>query len=511
MKLFCLRFYHSLTLIRTEDKLYIYKGTLQYTNEEHIIYVYTNIQNKYKLCYSSISKYNQLDALSHPNLQKPFLNLYDASHIVISTPITPKAQLLSFYLEDRPLSQKIIDQLQSLINFLNSKEIYLNALCLNSIFVDSQENLRCLPPFFSSHSIQDNLENNIYIDNMIFSAELIFSPNSRLTDQWLLDAMQYKMEHQSWPVSSQGFIFDILKEHLKHQKLLYQSRKNLTSERLLFKNLKNLKKLSLILKQENKKKKRNKRLKILTNTLPILIFTAILFLFYETFEETPNIITPDLKGIDIEDASLYLNQENIPFKIEAERYHNDYKKGEIIETKPAGLRTIKKNRLIRIYVSKGPLEIKVPNLIGRSVKETQLFLNDLDISFNEINQIHSYNIPEGSIIFQIPKVNQFIKQGYPIQVITSKGVPISLKQETKNYWLFFSKEPELLLHIPDIKTFGLVDINITQEYQSKSKIIWQGPHQFNEEFKIQFNAPYESFIKIYINGKFIQQFNIKKY
>ena len=132
------------------------------------------------------------------------------------------------------------------------------------------------------------------------------------------------------------------------------------------------------------------------------------------------------------------------------------------------------------------------------------------MNFQEINQISSYIFQKGTIVFQIPQKDQSLKQNLPIQVITSKGLPVNIDFESKNFWLFFSKEPEISLYIPKIKEFGIVDIQITEDYEAKTTSLWQGPHDFNNEFNIQLNSRYESFIKLFINGNLIKQFKVKR-
>ncbi len=146
----------------------------------------------------------------------------------------------------------------------------------------------------------------------------------------------------------------------------------------------------------------------------------------KTYCDKHNKITmPNLIGLSKDDAIKILESLNLTNIEIIEEFNSDYPKGKVYRHEPA------QNELavsvngeipkVMIFISKGPEEIMIPDVIGLSELEALEKLQAL--GFTNIISIYEYNNEvESTIVFsQTPNPGEVIKLGQEINIIVSQG------------------------------------------------------------------------------------------
>ncbi len=133
--------------------------------------------------------------------------------------------------------------------------------------------------------------------------------------------------------------------------------------------------------------------------------------------------TPDLKGMNVSDASEMLASMELKL-FEKERIFDESTDRDIIlfqYTSP-GLK-IKKGHTIEVTVSSGMEQLIVPNLVGHSGKKAQIMLEQAKLSLGTTYMVYKNGFEENTVIAQEPPAMSKRSPGTNISVVISKGSP----------------------------------------------------------------------------------------
>lgn len=106
----------------------------------------------------------------------------------------------------------------------------------------------------------------------------------------------------------------------------------------------------------------------------ILFFIGVYFsgsIFFKFFFNEFLLEAPDLKSLSINEASILIRNSNLKIRKMGEEY-SELEKGKIYSQLPLAGKSIKKERLIKVWVSKGKNSVTVPNFNGLDVLEAKV-------------------------------------------------------------------------------------------------------------------------------------------
>src|SRR5690606_5765046 len=114
--------------------------------------------------------------------------------------------------------------------------------------------------------------------------------------------------------------------------------------------------------------------------------------FYLYLPSTTNhgesISVPKITGMQLGDAEAYLEEQNLRYFINDSSYNSGRKPFEILTQDPAPGSKVKENRKIYVSVNmKNPPMIKMPRLVGGSVKNAELILKSYDLRKGKITPV----------------------------------------------------------------------------------------------------------------------------
>ncbi len=163
--------------------------------------------------------------------------------------------------------------------------------------------------------------------------------------------------------------------------------------------------------------------KITALCLAFLSAAGISAYFTLTFiiKSEDTVIVPDLVGKDVVSALEVLTDLHLNTKVSGSEYSPHFPKNHIIFQEPEAGSEIKKDRDVRIIISKGPQNILMPNLITLSEQQARMIIEENGLTGGNLS--HTYNgiVEEDHVIAQVPAAGAMITRGTRIDLLVSLG------------------------------------------------------------------------------------------
>lgn len=228
------------------------------------------------------------------------------------------------------------------------------------------------------------------------------------------------------------------------------------------------------------------------------LLAIIQALFVGYFSSVPTLYVPEVSLIPVAEAKSVLAQAGLRSKISAYTPSSVISENYVIETIPAPGRTVKKNRLIKLIVSKGSEEDKTPLLIGKSVVQAQALLKEKGVELQITDYIYDLQNPANIILKQNPADGSILKQGTTVNVTISKGFPVSISLINDN---FATKKVMLSVKVP--KGWEMHNIEVLVSDSRGKRTIIEKRLQAEEELIKDLDLENNAFIEVYANQELV--------
>ena len=174
-------------------------------------------------------------------------------------------------------------------------------------------------------------------------------------------------------------------------------------------------------KDKAKPKPWRKRIIVVLAILMLALLLGSVGVYINNYIFVPEITVPELRGLSQSDAVQLLREEGLVPGDDIYYIHDEeISVGIVVKSDPPEGRVVRKDRVIELYVSKGPEFIITPNLFGRTEMEARAILRELDLTMNVVKEYND-DIPEGQIYRQIPGESFQISRGEEVVVYVSQG------------------------------------------------------------------------------------------
>lgn len=195
----------------------------------------------------------------------------------------------------------------------------------------------------------------------------------------------------------------------------------------------------------------------------------------------PEIMVPDVRDLDQNEATMMLREAGLVPGPEIFYIHDDeIQVGNVVKTDPPAERTVRKDRVIDLFVSKGPEFLITPDLIERTEMEAKAILADLGLIMSPVKDYND-DVPEGVIYRQVPAESFPVSPGDEVVVYVSKGRgPFDLADlvgYSEEGAMMYLKDNELVPIVRYRFSVGSVGHVIEQEPQPGTEVL---PGQFIE-------------------------------
>ena len=154
----------------------------------------------------------------------------------------------------------------------------------------------------------------------------------------------------------------------------------------------------------------------------LLGFFTGFFLSFGKFWSSVEITVPDVTGKQLTLARQILEDQHLRVTV-AETYDASVPVGVVVSQTPEAGSTVKEERTITIYVSKGGEEMEMPNLRGLKQSEAIDRLQQMGLRLGSAYETFS-DEDSGTVISQDPRSGTRISKGQSVDITVSKGQKI---------------------------------------------------------------------------------------
>ena len=148
--------------------------------------------------------------------------------------------------------------------------------------------------------------------------------------------------------------------------------------------------------------------------------SAFLTLTY-IIKSEDTVIVPNLVGKDVVSALELLTDLQLNTKVNGSEYSDQFPKNHVTFQEPEAGSEIKKDRDVRIMISKGTRHIIMPNLLALSEQQARMIMEENGISRGQLSRTYNQNIEADHVIVQVPAAGAEIPRGASVNLLVSKG------------------------------------------------------------------------------------------
>lgn len=221
------------------------------------------------------------------------------------------------------------------------------------------------------------------------------------------------------------------------------------------------------------KKKKKRAIIIGVAAAAILALFGILYVSGVIGGGGKEVTVPDVKGMSYSEAKEVLEAKGLKIeKADEPIASQKIEKGKIVSQTPSKNSKVKKGRTVRVILSAGNTELKVPDLKGLSYKEAKTLLSEMGLQISKGDEVDSDSVTEGLIASQYPSAKTKVDKGDIITVNISKGKKDAVIP--KLVGTTFTSESD----VSDILSkygYKLGKVSYEESYETPGTIIKQSP------------------------------------
>lgn len=133
------------------------------------------------------------------------------------------------------------------------------------------------------------------------------------------------------------------------------------------------------------------------------------------------VIVPDLEGKDVVYALEILTELELNTKVKGSEYTGDIPKNHVVFQEPQPGSEIKKGRDVRIILSKGPKTFTMPHLMGLSIQQADIILEENDLCRGELSRTYHLQMEKDDVMAQVPASGTIVSRGACVDLLVSLG------------------------------------------------------------------------------------------
>ena len=155
----------------------------------------------------------------------------------------------------------------------------------------------------------------------------------------------------------------------------------------------------------------------------IFLILFINYLLMPTYINQRSIIAiPNLEGLSVIEAESITRSEGIQLVVADTIFTNDISPGIILEQFPPAGKEVKVGRAIKIKITQLNQKILVPELLGKTLRSSEIELDQIGISVDSVYYSYSPNYPKGIVSWQSPAPLDSVRKGFGVRLEVSTGL-----------------------------------------------------------------------------------------
>ena len=134
-----------------------------------------------------------------------------------------------------------------------------------------------------------------------------------------------------------------------------------------------------------------------------------------------DIKVPQVVGLTVEEAQAKLKKADLGLKIVSQIYDPNQPQGIILSQMPEPYSTVKRDRAVRVQISKEADMTYVPELNGVSLRQAEISLADWGLAMGEVAWQYSDSLPDNFVVASLPEVGTRVSYGTAINLMVNKS------------------------------------------------------------------------------------------
>jgi serine/threonine-protein kinase len=155
----------------------------------------------------------------------------------------------------------------------------------------------------------------------------------------------------------------------------------------------------------------------LLGVLMIVVFFGVV----TALMRPPSQVTVPVNLVGMHETQAAQALEQLGLKPVVRKDFSEKPAGIVFETTPPSGTDIRAGKTVYLYVSAGQEPVKVPDVVGRPVKEAQAALRSAGLTPGTLQEDFNESIPKGEVISQSPTGGQSAEKQSPVTLVISKG------------------------------------------------------------------------------------------
>ena len=133
------------------------------------------------------------------------------------------------------------------------------------------------------------------------------------------------------------------------------------------------------------------------------------------------VIVPHLEGKDVVYALEILTDLELNTKVKGSEYTGDIPKNHVVFQDPQPGSEIKKGRDVRIILSKGPKTFAMPHLLGLSIQQANIIMDENDMCQGELSRTYHRQMEKDLVLAQVPASGAVVSRRSCVDLLVSLG------------------------------------------------------------------------------------------
>ena len=133
------------------------------------------------------------------------------------------------------------------------------------------------------------------------------------------------------------------------------------------------------------------------------------------------VIVPNLVGKDVVSALEILTDLQLNTKVNGSEYNQNFPKNHVIFQEPEAGSEIKKDRDVRIILSRGAKNILMPNIVTLSDQQARMIIEENGLNRGQLSHTYSNSVEKDHVIVQVPTAGTMITRGAKVDILVSLG------------------------------------------------------------------------------------------
>ncbi|MGQ0642985.1 MAG: PASTA domain-containing protein [Gemmatimonadaceae bacterium] len=151
-------------------------------------------------------------------------------------------------------------------------------------------------------------------------------------------------------------------------------------------------------------------------------YLIVAFFFLPGDRSRGRVVTPSLTGLSLDDARRLLDSAGLQFSLGNEQPSADAPRNTVLAQTPRAGSRVARNANVKLDVSSGPRQVRIPAVAGLTVDDARKVLSDSGLAAGSV-QNETSSAARGEVLRTKPDAGRFVGEGAAVELIVSAGPP----------------------------------------------------------------------------------------